>query len=41
MYHEYFAIVYKLEQQRILEEQIKMITYARSVLNSIGKGKKL
>jgi hypothetical protein len=28
-YHEYFAIVYKIEQQRILHEQINMIQYAQ------------
>jgi len=31
-YHSYFALVYKVEQQRILVEQIKMIDYALWIL---------
>ena len=37
-YHEYFALVYKIEQQRILKEQISMIHYAKQVISKIEEG---
>jgi hypothetical protein len=36
-YHEYFATVYRLERQRILAEQLKMIDYAHNILDGIQK----
>lgn len=40
-YHEYFALVYKVEQQRILDVQLKLIEYAVKVLEEISKGNNL
>lgn len=33
-YHEHFCLIYKIENQEILNSQIRMIEYAKSVLQS-------
>ena len=37
-YHEYFATVYRVEQQRILYEQINMIDYALELISMMENG---
>jgi len=40
-YHLYFGLVYKVEQQRMLNDQIRMVKYAMEVISKVREGKEL